>query len=390
MTVLRACCVAGFASVMLASACATVNSAEGRGGADTVLVNGAVYTGDAASPWAEAVAISDGRVLAVGSASQLAAHAGAAATVIDLEGRMAMPGLIDSHLHPMDGALKALFSCNFPFSATLDDIADTVSACVAGAPDSEWIVGGQWDSDFFVNNTLASPRSWLDRRSGDYAVVLIDDSGHNVWVNSLALEKMGVDAATPDPDGGRIRREADGTTPNGVLEETAAKALRTRLPVASLEDHVRAGREVQRIMLGHGVIGMKSARATDRAVEAFAALDAAGELKMRFTASLETPYGARAEPLDVAGLAAKRDGFASEHVRTSAVKIFLDGVPTASRTARMLAPYVPNTEHGARYLGEMHLEPDRLTEDVIALDAAGFAIKIHTAGDGSVRVALDA
>ena len=195
-----------------------------KGAPDLILTNGKVYTGDESSPWAEAVAVKDGRIVEVGAADAVMALKGKKTNVVDLEGRMAMASISDAHSHPMDGAIKKLFQCNFPFSSGPDEIAAVISACVARRGEGEWIVGGQWDSNFFVNNKFDSPRKWLDKVSGDKAVVLIDDSGHNVWANSRALELTGITAETPDPEGGRYRREADGVTPNGVIEEAAAKA----------------------------------------------------------------------------------------------------------------------------------------------------------------------
>lgn len=362
----------------------------GKSAPDLILTNGKVYTGDDASPWAEAVAVKGGRIVEVGAADKVMALKGKKTDVIDLEGRMAMAGISDAHSHPLDGAMKKLFQCNFPFSSGPDEIAAAISACVARWGDGEWIVGGQWDSNFFVNNKFDSPRKWLDKVSGDKAVVLIDDSGHNVWANSLALELTGITAETPDPEGGRYRREADGVTPNGVIEEAAAKAIRLRLPEASLEDTIAGVHEMGRMLNSFGITGVKIARAPEDHLAALKAVDKKDGLTLHVTASLETPYGPRAELLDIADLKRRRAEYASKNLNTNAVKIFLDGVPTASRTACMLDPYVPDEKFGADYHGEIHLKPEMLATDVTALDKEGFVIKIHTAGDGSVRAALDA
>ena len=288
-------------------------------------------------------------------------------------------------------ALQASCSnAGFRSPATPEDISARIGACVAANPPGEWITGGQWTSDFFVNNDLGSPRRWLDRISGPYAIVLKDDSYHNVWANSKALQLAGISADTPDPDGGRIRREGNTREPNGVLEETAIKILLDQVPPLVPEQYDQAARELQQLLPAYGITGFKIARAPDAVAEALHRLDSADGLKMHVSLSLHTPKGPRDKPLDIELLLENRRRFTSEHIAADSVKIFLDGVPTAARTAKMLAPYVPATGFSDNYTGELLLSPELLATDVTALDKAGFRIKIHTAGDGSVRTALDA
>lgn len=377
------------AAFVLASAPNPVQA--GNSSADLVIVGGRLYTGDEKQPWVEAVAIKDGLVVARGKTRKILKRAGADTARVDLEGRMAMAGVVDAHSHPLTGAIKNLFECNFPFSSGPDEIAAAVAGCVATADaGEEWIIGGQWDSNFFVNHKIGSPRTFLDKVSGDKAVALADDSGHNSWVNTKALKLLGVGADTPDPAGGRIGREAGGRAPDGLLEETAsqlAEAQAFKRPPAQLAAGVA---EMQKLLNGLGITGVKIASTPDEHLEAISVADRTGGLTLHVTTSLWTKYGARSEPLDIAAYQAKRDRHRSENVNANAVKIFLDGVPTAARTAAMLAPYAPDPKFPDNHLGEMHLGEELLAQDVTALDAAGFAVKIHTAGDGSVRRALNA
>lgn len=358
--------------------------------ADTILYGGRIYTGDDERPWVEAVAVRNGIVVALGDDRKILKRAGDGTETIDLGGRMAMAGINDAHSHPLGGAIKNLFECNFPFSAGPDEIAAAIKGCVAKAGDETWIIGGQWDSNFFVDNEIASPRKFLDKVSGDKAVALADDSGHNSWVNSKALALFGITAATPDPKGGRIGRESDGKTPNGVLEETASQAAEAQANKRSPEQLAAGVAEMERLLNGYGITGIKIATVPDEHLEAINLADRDGGLSLHLTACLWTKYGARDENLDVASYVAKREKYRSENVNTNAIKLFLDGVPTVARTAAMIHPYVADPKFPAEYRGEMHLSEDILTADVTALDAAGFSIKIHTAGDGSVRRALNA
>jgi hypothetical protein len=222
--------------------------------------------------------------------------------------------------------------------------------------------------------------------------VLVDDSGHNAWVNSLALERFGIGADTPDPEGGAILRDADGK-PNGLLQETAAKAAFARTPEPSHEEYLAAVRKSVEVMNAFGITGMKDATAIERSFAAYAELARAGSLNLHTDLAISTVYGHREQPLaaDVLdGFARARREYQGGELTLDTVKIYLDGVPTAARTAAMLAPYLPGGGHADGGTGDLHVDADVLAADLIALGSRGFRVKLHVAGDRSVRVALDA
>ena len=366
---------------------ATVKAADAP---DLILHNAAVYTVNPMQKWAEAVAVTKGLISAVGDNATVLKLADTDTQLMDLEGRMLMPGINDAHIHPVMGGMKELYECNFPFTAKPAEIQQTIAACVADPNMGEWIVGGQWDSGFFDNHPLESPRRFLDEVSADKYVFLSDDASHNAWLNSKALEYFSITADSIDPPGGRIVRKAGTQVPNGVLLETAAIRLERRLPVHTRAKAMQAILYVQDRLLSYGVTGIKEARTSDIALQAYQSLERQGKLKLNIATSLQTPYGPRGAPLAVDAYLDKRKEFQSPHVHTAFIKIFMDGVPTPSRTAKMLAPYLPDEKHGADYTGALHLGEDMLATDLKALDEAGFTVKIHTAGDGSVSTALDA
>ena len=135
---------------------------------------------------------------------------------------------------------------------------------------------------------------------------------------------------------------------------------------------------------------MKAAAIEEVEIAAFHAADQSDTLNLHVATSIRTPYGHRTEPLDYDEVDRIRDAYVSDNVHTSFVKIFLDGVPTPARTAAMIEPYLPDEAHGADYTGSLHIEFDTLAADLIELDKRGYTVKIHTAGDRSVRLALDA
>jgi predicted amidohydrolase YtcJ len=355
--------------------------------ADLLLLNGKIYTQNADQPWAQAMAVRDGKIAAVGSSEQLASWKGDSTQVIELDNKMLMPGINDAHLHPAWGGVKDLYRCNFPFSASPQLVADTIADCVANQDDAVWILGGQWTSDFFVNNKLESPRKFLDRVSGDKAVLLDDDSGHNAWANSKALELIGINKDTVAPPGVTIVRDPVTGEPNGVLME-AFNMTKKVVPDWSLAQYQQGAQYSVDKANSFGVTGMKDASASPIEVEAFYQLDQQQGLTVHLASCLLLE-GDDLNNIDVDKLLAMRDQFKSAHVDTRFVKIFLDGVPTASRTAAMLAPYV-HEDDGKDNFGDLHVKAELLAERVALLDKLGFTVKIHAAGDRSVRVALDA
>ena len=198
--------------------------------ADLVLVNGEIYTVESAQPWVEAVAIKDGAYLYAGDANGARQYQGKYTQVIDLKGKMAMPGINDAHQHPEMGGLKMLYQCVFPFTATPDEIVATVARCVKDNPEAEWIIGGQWDSDLFVKHPVDSPKALLDLVSGDKAVLLSTDSGHDGWANSKALQLAGITKDSPKVEGGVIVRNPETGEPNGLLLENANELVEKHGP----------------------------------------------------------------------------------------------------------------------------------------------------------------
>jgi predicted amidohydrolase YtcJ len=358
--------------------------------ADLVMVNGDIVTMDETQPRAQALAVCDGHIVALGTTAELRAYRGADTEVIDLAGRLAMPGLIDGHCHASKGAIANLFSCKFDFNATPEDIRRALLSSAARFPDAEVILGGRWGSGFFERHSIVSPRAWLDGIVPERAVYLRDDSGHNACANSRALALVGIDRHSIEPPGGRILRGPDKREPNGLLLEEADSQARGRLPDWSAAQYQTGVREMVRIANAYGITGINDADASLALLQAYQAVDAGQELNVYVAASMTTPYGHRSVPLDYELLESWRDTYGSRHVDTRFVKIYQDGVPTSARSACMLAPYIEHPDFPAGHRGVLHVDGAILAHDIAELEARGFTVKLHTAGDGSIRVALDA
>jgi predicted amidohydrolase YtcJ len=374
--------------IVLLAACSD-SSVETVDPADLILTNGSFYTVDADNPRAGAVAISGGRFLYVGDAAGVNVYRGAETRVIDLQGAMAMPGINETHAHAWQGGYKELYECNFPFTATPDEIAAIVTGCVASNPEADWITGGQWTSDFFIDNEIGSPRQWLDEISGDKAIYFEDDATHNAWVNSRALAIAGITRETEDPPGGTWVRDENGE-PNGLVLETAKPIIESFIPALTHEQNMASIAKAVELANSFGLTGINEARTPPAVAPAYKALDEQGGLTAHAVINMQTPRGQRQTPFDIEPLLEVARANESTHVHTRFAKFFLDGVPTASRTGLMIDPYLTSDEFPEETRGHSLIPADVLVEDLVNLDAAGITVKMHAAGDGAVRLALDA
>ena len=356
--------------------------------ADTAYLNGRIYTVDKDNTWAKAVALSDGKIIAVGSNAAIAKHVDNSTKVYNLKNKMLMPGIHDMHAHPREAGEKYNFQCAFPFTHTMDEIVAKVTECAASTPKGEWIRGGQWAMGLMASETVPHKKI-LDAITTEHPIYLGDSTVHGAWVNSKGLQALGINSDTADPAGGVIVREADSTEPTGILIDNAAYDVLKKMPVYTDEQYQTALAWAAAEMNKVGVTAVKDALSDSHSLKAYKVLDESGRLPMKISTSIgwkmswnDTEEKER-ENLD------KRADYASENVGTDFIKIMLDGIPP-TRTAAMLEPYVADELHGDKYLGKLIHSPEVLKEDMIYLDSLGLTVKIHATGDRAVRVSLDA
>jgi predicted amidohydrolase YtcJ len=360
--------------------------------ADLVLENGRFYTVDARRSWAEAVAVTNGRLVFVGTDEDVAALKGPSTQVIDLDGRMVLPGLFDVHIHALASGMEKL-QCDLSsermveeFGALPDDLlADylaRIERCAADRPDSPWVVGYGWVMDAFGPGALAS-RELLDAIVPDRPVYMESADGHSAWVNSRALELAGITAATPDPAGGRIDREPGSLEPLGSLQEHAADLIEKLIPAPDLETRLAGLRYAVGMLNTYGITSIQDAKTYRDYLEGYRALDDLGELTLRVVASNVWDTSRGIEQL--AEIRKDRDRFTHGNLRATSAKIWVDGV-MENYTAAMLDPYlVDGSSNGMLMMTETDLDAA-----VQALDEAGFQVHIHAIGDRAVRASLDA
>lgn len=353
--------------------------------ADVVFVNGAVYTADAVRRWARAVAVRDGRIVAVGTDDDVRELIGPRTEVHDLRDRMLLPGFQDAHVHPPSGGLEML-QCDMNDAYSLPEYERIAAEYAASHRDEGWILGGGWSMDAFPNGI--PDRAPLDRVVPDRPAYLPNRDGHTAWVNTRALELAGITAETPDPPDGRIERGADGS-PAGALHEGAMALVRKLIPATSQDDWERGLLAAQAYLHSLGITAWQDAivGGSYETYEAYRAVAARGELTARVVAALWWDRHRGSE--QIPELVDKRERGHVGRFRATSVKVMQDGV-VETFTAAVLQPYLDEAGHPTDRYGISFVDPEALKGYVTELDALGFQVHFHALAERAVRECLDA
>ncbi len=370
----------------------SAESAESAVSADRILTGGTVITVDPERPEAEAIAIKDGRILAVGSAGDLVRHVGAQTEVLDLDGRVAMPGFIEGHGHFL-GLGESLMILDLMPTRSFEEIVAMVEEAVASARPGEWIVGRGWHQERWtaadrpVYDSVPHHRA-LSAVSPDNPVALAHASGHAMYVNAAALDRAGIDDDTPDPEGGKIVRDDNGRA-TGYLRQAASRPVRALLreaeaQLSEAEAQARFERQVElagREALRHGVTSFHDQGTNFADIDRLKAMAEAGRLPVRLHVAVrnETNEDLRARVADY-----RMIGHADGFLTVRALKRNIDGA-LGTHGAWLLDPYADKPETSG--LPQTSLENLRETAE-IALEN-GFQLNTHAIGDRANRVVLD-
>jgi len=357
---------------------ATFGAADTKPAASLIVTNAHVWTGDPRRPEAEAIAILGERIVAVGSRGEVAAWRGPRTEVIDAGGRRILPGFNDSHLHFFDGAAK-LSQVQLKDAHSPEEFARRIAEHAQTLPKGEWVLGGTWDDQAFARSELPT-RRWIDPLTPETPVFVDRYDGHTALANSLALRLAGVTAATPDPPGGEIVRDAAGE-PTGILKDAAMGMVSGVIPAPSREARLRTIRAGLAHAAALGVTSVQDMNPSYEDVAAYAELLERGELTLRIsTAPLETRWE------DQARLGLRR-AFGSSWLRLGALKGFADG-SLGSTTAYFFEPYADNPATRGLLSDEMH-PIDGMCERLVKADAAGLQLCVHAIGDQAISIVLD-
>jgi predicted amidohydrolase YtcJ len=355
--------------------------------ADLAFVNGAVHTMDAASSRSQAVCVQGGRIVGIGTDDEVRPRLGPRTEVVDLRGRMLVPGFQDAHVHPVSSGVEML-QCDLHDLHDVDGYVEAVASYASAHPDREWILGGGWSMDVFAGGTPS--KSLLDAIVPDRAVFLPNRDGHGAWVNSRALALAGITSDTPDPGDGRIERDPAGE-PAGTLHEGAQRLVERIAPEPSEADVYAGLLRAQRYLHSLGITAWQDAiveaGGAASAFDAYLAASERGELTARVVGAL---WWDRHRGLDqIEELEELRRRADAGRFRATSVKIMQDGI-IENFTAATLTPYLD--EHGqvTENAGLSFVEPRVLNAAVIELDARGFQVHFHALGDRAVRESLNA
>ena len=316
----------------------------------------------------------------MGSENPPAGLIGPSTEVVDLAGRMVLPGFQDAHVHPVEGGVE-LGECLLFDAGTAQEAVDTVRAYAAAHPELKWIRGTGWQYPLFPN---ANPsKALLDQAVPDRPVLMYSYDGHSAWVNSQALALAGITRDTPDPPTGRIERNPRTREPTGTLREAAMDLVTTFLPDYTDAERSAGLARVEERANAFGITTVFAANAGEAELRSYHETDRAGNLTFRVVAALSV--GEDTSDALLPRLREWRTRFASARVHPIAVKLFADGV-MESRTAALLEPYLDRPgDAGTATYDQPTL--DRLTA---ALDRDGFQIHVHAIGDRAIRMTLDA
>jgi predicted amidohydrolase YtcJ len=380
---------AGSILALLAWVSSAGAQAEEQAKADVVLRNGKIYTADKERSIKQALALKGNTIVVVGSDADVSPLIGSRTKVIDLGGKLVLPGLIDTHIHPIIGALNGAKCSLAGVKATIDTLKPVIRDCLAkdqGSAD-EWFEAAQLD-----NYGFSATAKDVDTIEASRPVALWGNDGHTVWVNSRGLALLGVTAETPDIPGGKIARDAKGV-PTGYFADRASIFVDEKIPSPPLEEKAALTAAELKRMSAYSITSLMDAFVTPAEAAVWRKLYDTGRLPMRVRTAIYV-----ADPSDdsdeaVARLvAASKDGDVDpDFLHSGVVKVFADGVMEyPAQTAAMLSPYLDENGKPTKHAGELYFDPERFARLVTKLDAAGLAVHIHAIGDRAVRASLDA
>ncbi|UOD30922.1 amidohydrolase [Massilia violaceinigra] len=403
--------------VALALACVLPAAGAGapRGSVDaaeTIYRNGYIYTVDAQDSVHQALAVRAGRIVYVGDNAGALAFKGRQTRLVDLQGRMLMPGLIDAHMHPLSGG-KRLLHCNLNYEAlTVPQFQARIQACAdkdrgakGGKNGKKWLQVVNWFQQSMLPAGVETTRATLDAIKTERPIAVRSSFGHSYLVSTRGLQAAGIGRATPDPETGKIVRDGGGE-PTGLLEDAAMEMVSKVLPKTTAAENVTAASFAMQALGRQGVTSFLDASSDEEIFTAFTAIERQGKLSARahFAAEVSTddaldPARAVASVLKMARRYHQDGDGVAPAIRVRHAKIYMDGVIAAPAfTGTMVAPYFvnrgtaqqPHWAPGDSKGPPTYFKPEALKAILIGLARAGIDAHVHADGDGAVRETLDA
>ncbi|KAL3696321.1 hypothetical protein R1sor_010397 [Riccia sorocarpa] len=379
--------------IVLAPAPSTLNWASlyslldpltGATRAEAIFTNAVIWTGNSSLPWANSMAVSEGRILGLGSLSEAQRYSGPRTRYVDLGGKFVTPGFIDSHVHFISSGVKMKY-LNMRDVQSRAEFVRKVELAVEGTKKGVWIVGDNWNH--YNWGGVLPDVSWIDSVTPHNPVWMLRMDGHMGFANSLALAEAGIDSQTADPEGGLIMKNREGG-PTGVLSENAMALVVAVLPEPSQEDrrdgliractHALTQGITSVVDFGAYIPGFPPEHSWADVDDVFIWADSLSKLSVRISAFLPLQTWRR-----LAARVAEKGRVISQWLRIGGVKAFADG-SLGSSSALFHEPYADDPSNHGGFV----VDPDWLRNEIIGADRAGLQIAVHVIGDAAVDYLL--
>jgi predicted amidohydrolase YtcJ len=355
-----------------------IMAAPGQQPADLILTRTKVWTASAALPWAEAIAISGNRIVAVGTETEILKHRGPKTLVLENPGQLVVPGFIDNHTHFLDAGLQ-LLSVDLRSARDEKEFAERIREAADTLPAGRWITGGDWDHEAWRGAKLPT-RQLIDGFTPNTPVFVSRLDGHMALANGLALEKAGITKATPDPPGGAIIRDPQTGEATGILKDAAMSLVSRHIPEPTRLEQDEALRRALKEAARYGVTSIQDITSW-QAYETFQRAQQHNQLTLRIYA--RTPLAQWEKQADWI----KKQGAGDDWLRLGGFKAFMDG-SLGSSTAYFFEPY---NDDPATFglLSDQAIPESKLRQHMLAADKAGFQLSIHAIGDRANHLLLN-
>ncbi len=349
--------------------------------ATLVFKNGSIYTVDKNRTWAQALAIAGDKIIYVGNNEGVKSFIGSETVVVDLKGKMVLPGFVEAHAHPSH-AMDLLGNISLYSLESLEEYQKAITDFIDKHPHREFYRGSGWGDTLFPN--LGPSKEILDELVPEKAISFVSYDGHSIWANSITLERAKITKDTPDPAGGRIERDPKTGEPTGTLRETAMKLVKGVIPDYSIEERKSALLGYQDMATQVGITLSHDAMLGSPEIAAYNELAEENKLRMRFRGSI-TMEPDQDFNTQVQFMIDEKAKNSHPFFKTLAAKIFVDGVVEGG-TAFLLEPYT----HKPEFFGEPVWNAENLNTICPILDKEGIQIHLHVIGDAAARISLDA
>ena len=348
--------------------------------ADTIFINGNVYTVETQQPWAEAVAIKNGKIVYVGNSKGAKKYKNKNTKIIDLKGKMLLPGFVDSHLHASE-TVNSLYSVDLINVRTVDEYIQAVEKYREEHTDLKVIHGAGWSNTLFSSTGPA--KELLDAVVKDIPVALLSEDYHSIWVNSKALEIAGITKDTPNPNSGVIERNENGE-PSGTLRDTATNLVLDKLPKFNTEQFKEGLKTFQQLAASNGYTQVNDVIVPqqDTVIEALTMLKKEKALSIRHNIALTIQPNEGLERIPY--VKEQREKLQGPLVKMNSIKLFMDGVLEGG-TAYLHEPY----NNKPNYYGVPVWEKTAFEQMVQTLDKEKFQVHIHSIGDAATTETLN-